>query len=298
MSNYSNSEITIIPFYLLDFFYCLEFQLNAEFEEEDFYILINKFILVVFFKQEFTERVKTTYLFYRKPGQKEISDLLEYEIGSSRKANKFTRPIYEIVLELVQVDRNDAFELLKDPRRLFFGKRNTADVNDYLNEMQAGFSGGNLKRLTTNEIPLEQTNFDKEIDNQLFKQFFLQVTNLTDHQYPTSLNSKRIFYNFYSKRVDADSAFYPFFQFSILPISKRVHILNNENYATLILNILNCLSLWLNISITDLAVYIGRVFDLFLKLYYLLVSAKEKLRSLDCFNSIQPATAERASASR
>ena len=231
LRNYSNSELTISPLYLLDSLFCLEFQLNVKFDEEDFYILINKFVLVVYFKKSFTERVSETYLFYRQPGQKEVGDLLKYKIGPK------PWPIYEIVLEIIEIDRHDDFEDWKDLRRLFFGKRRVADKNDYLNEIQAKFSAGNLKNFTTNEIPLERINFGKEIDNELFRQFYLQVTNVTDHQQPTSLNSKLKFFNFYSQRPDLD--FLTFFQFTILPISKRVEILNNENYAKLIQDILN-----------------------------------------------------------
>ena len=277
-SNYSDSEITIRPLYLLDTFYCLEFQVNVKFDEDDFYILANKFILHIYFKNSFTLRTKKAYLFYRESGQKEVGDLVEFAIGPDQRGNQ---PIYEIVLELIKVERNDEFEDLKDPRRLFFGKRRTTDVNDYLNEMQAKFSSGNLKNFTTNEFLLEQADFDKEIDNNLFQQFFLQVMNVTDHQRPASLNYKLTHTNFYSKRIDLNINTY--FQFTVLPISKRVEISNEDNFAKLIQNLLNTLSLWLNISISDLVVHLNWTLNLLLKPYYLLVTARAKLSSSDCF---------------
>lgn len=187
-----------------------------------------------------------------------------------------------IVLELIEVDRSDEFEDLKDLRRLFFGKRKTADVNDYLNEMKAKFSGGELENLTTNEVLLEAENFHKEIDNQMFKQFFLQVMNHTDHNYPTSSNAKLNFFNFYAKRIDVNYAEFTHFQFSILPISRRLEILNSENFAKLIQDILNSLSLWLNIAITDLVIHINWLFNFVLKFYHLLVTVRAKLGALDC----------------
>ena len=280
-SNYSDSDIRISPFYLLDTLYCLELQLKVKFDEEDFYILYNKFIFWVFFKRSFTNRIPKTYLFYRQPDQKEISDLLEHQIRPDEKGNE---QIYEIILELIEVDRSDEFEDLKDPRRLFFGKRKTVDVNEYLNEIQAKFREGNLANFTTNELPLEPADFDKEINNQLFKQLFLQVINVTDHLRPISLNSKLTFFNFYSKRISAGDPGDPqFFQFAFLPIKKRVEILNRDNFAKLSQDILNSLSLWLDILIIDLVVYVNWLFDLAPKLYGLLITARDKLRS-NCFN--------------
>ena len=279
-SNYSDSDIRISHFYLANVLYCLEFQLNLKFNEEDFFVLLNKFFFIIYFRRSFTEHTMKTYLFYRQSGQKEVSDLLEYVIGPDKRGYQ---QIYEIVLELIEVDRNDEFENLKDPRRMFYGKRKTEDPNEYLNEMLTKFSGGNFEKLnlTTNEIPLEFADFDKEINNQLFKQLFLQVMNVSDHQYPNSLNSKLIFFNYYSKRIVLN--YLTFFQFSILPIGKRVEITNSENVAKLIQDILNSLSLWLSISITDLWAYIEWVFNFIPKLYHLLVAIRANL-SLKCFS--------------
>ena len=272
LSSYSDSEITIRPFYLLAF-HCLEFQLNVKLDESDFYLLVNKFILRIYFKHSFTNQTNRTYLFYRQPGQKQVSDMLEYKIGPDRSRH---RPIYEIVLERIEVDKVDHFENLKDLQRLFFGKRRTSNVNEYLNEMQAKF--GDLENLTTNEIPLEQGDLSKEIDNELFKQFYIQVMNVTDHQQPISLESNLVFFNFYSKRIDLD--LFTFFQFTILPISKRVEISNNENFAKLIQDILISLSLWLNISIADLLVHLNLLLGVPLRVYFLLVKVRTKLVSL------------------
>lgn len=276
-NSYSDDDIRISPSYF-NTLYCLEFQLKVQFGEDDFFILLNKFFFHLHFNISFTNQTMKTYLFYRKPGYKEVSDLLEYDIQPDEQGN---HPTYEIVLELIEVNRNDEFENLKDPRRLFFGKRKTEDVNEYLNEMQARFSRGYFENLTTNEIPLELADFDKEINNQLFKQLFLQVMNVSDHQYPNSLNSKLSFFNYYSKRIFVNCS--TFFQFSILPICKRVEITNSENVAKLIQDILNSLSLWLNISITDLWAYIEWLFKFILKFYRLLVAIRAKL-SLKCFS--------------
>ena len=99
----------------------------------------------------------------------------------------------------------------------------------------------------------------------------------------TAVGIRRIFFIYYSQLID-DFGEFTFFQFTILPISKRVEILNKENYAKLIQDILNSFSLWLNISIADLIVYVNWFLNLFLKVYYLLVSVRDKLSFLDCFN--------------
>ena len=288
-SNYSNSEITISSFYLLDSFRCLEFQLNVRFDEQDFWILHNKFILRVYFKKSFTERNNKnppkTHLFYRQSGQKESSDLLEYEIQCDKHG---LRPIYEIVLEQIEVSRVDEFENLKDPRRLLFGKRKTSDVNDYLNEMQEKFS--DLENLATNEILPENVDFSREIDKRLFKQLFFQVTNDADHRWPTSLNSNLTFFNFYSKRIDYST--FSFFQFTILPLSKRVEILNKSNIPKLIQDVLIALSLWFNTTMAELLVYVNLFPNVSLKFWSLLVKIQSKLSS---FRETQSIDEERTS---
>lgn len=65
--------------------------------------------------------------------------------------------------------------------------------------------------------------------------------------------------------------------FTTLPVSRNIEIINNENYPKLIQDIFNALSLFLNIGILDIVVYINRAPNLLLKLYLLLITNRKKL---------------------
>lgn len=92
-NNYSDSEITIRPIHLFDDFHCLEFQLNVIFDEEDYYIILNKFLIHIYFTHWFVDRVRKTYLFNRQAGKKEVSDLVEYDMITGKWG---WIPIYEL----------------------------------------------------------------------------------------------------------------------------------------------------------------------------------------------------------
>ena len=121
--------------------------------------------------------------------------------------------------------------------------------------------------------------FKLEIDDLLFKQFYLQIQNLTDHNGLTSLNFKQNVYNIYSQKIllqldEID------FSFSLSLISRQVDILNEDNYTKLIISILNALSFWLGLCIIDLsAINLNRLFRPNLHLYKMLFKLKLYLHS-------------------
>ena len=122
-------------------------------------------------------------------------------------------------------------------------------------------------------------DFKLEIDDLLFKKFYLQIQNLTDHNGLTSLNFEQSVYNMYSqeKLTPLNN---PDFSFSLSLISRQVEISNEDNYTKLIISILNAVSFWLGLCVFDLsAVNVNRLFKLNLNFYQLLFKLKLYLHS-------------------
>lgn len=116
-----------------------------------------------------------------------------------------------------------------------------------------------------------------------FKLFFnhtftlLKVQNVSDHYYPASNNSERLFYHKFIQQVrnernSSNLKSKPDFETTISFYEMKINYSREDNLAKLIQNGLNCLSLWLNICILDACVYLYdsicfvlSAFEIFLK---------------------------------
>ena len=84
--------------------------------------------------------------------------------------------------------------------RLFYESTTINDATTYLNNLIKKFK--KKFNLATTKIILEnykRKGFAYEIDDDLFKQFYLQSENVSDHSYPISQNSKQSLYSAYAQ---------------------------------------------------------------------------------------------------
>ena len=73
-------------------------------------------------------------------------------------------------------------------------------------------------KLTSSEFLLD--DLDLEIDNDLFKQYYLQIQRILDDKLYSSLNYKKSLYYYYIKKNNVSSASNsPNFIFSLSPMS-------------------------------------------------------------------------------
>ena len=183
---------------------------------------------------------------------------------------------YSIELQLFQVAREDKFESLKNLRTLLYESINLDDTTKYLANMKENFK--NKYGLTSRDNILDRNDFNFRIDDELFKQFYLQIQNVTDYHSPKSLNFKQFKYNLYST-VDYSKLRNPDFVFSISAVSRHAEMSNEDNYTKLVVSILNTLSLWFNICALSLIVYINSFNTLFTKVHLLLIKLKSHFYS-------------------
>ena len=260
---------------------CFEIVLKPYFKEEDFYFKLNKVVLDVFLKNHICRQHPFAYFLYRENESKQIGGSYFYQIRKPPE-EIYYKYCYEIEFQLIKIKREDKFEFLKNPVSLFFETTAINDATNYLEIMKQKFK--NKYGLASRDTLLD--DFKLEINDLLFKKFYLQIQNLTDHNGLTSLNFEQSVYYMYTQRKTIPIRFADF-RFSLSSISRQVEISNEDNYTKLVISILNAVSFWLGLCAFDLsAVYVNRSFKPNLNLYQLLFKIKLYLHSKITINLI------------
>lgn len=166
------------------------------------------------------------------------------------------------MLSTDQVKYKDRFKnlknLLKNPLSMLLGEIDLNDADQYLNNLVNNRFG-----IRTLNLVLEQQDFEHEIRDHLFEQFFSQVQNASDHSTPIDLDYKREFainhVKFHSDREPDDSHL----SFALIFMKKRILATNDSNYALLTISLLNVLYLWFELAVLDLPILFTKVRPLF-----------------------------------
>ena len=135
-------------------------------------------------------------------------------------------------------------------------------------------------KLKTLSLPVEQDFFDDEINDDLFEQYYLQES--------TPMDSNKFFYRekyqkslaFNYKKEEKFSESSPDLNYIAMALKRKATFTNEDNFAKLILNLLNALSLWFDLGVLDCHVYIVHIFKLkyiFLFLFTLLTKLENRL---------------------
>ena len=142
----------------------------------------------------------------------------------------------------------------------------------YIEQMKNDFFG--RFNLSTNLIPLRSEDFEQELENDLFEQHYLQIQKQMDDNYPVNVDFK---HQMYSNRISFQFTDWtePEFAFALGFFVNRTLITNEDNYALLVQNLLNLLSLWTSMNVLQIPVH--KLFNLFTVLYKVLATAKAAL---------------------
>ena len=120
-----------------------------------------------------------------------------------------------------------------------------SDLDGQVPELKSSeYHFGNLKN------PLEKENFGHEIHDDLFDQFVTQVHNATSQDTMAYSDYQQLFFanNLIRAQINSNQDF----AFSLVFIKKTLLAKNDENFAKLVLNLLNVLFLWFDLGILDL----------------------------------------------
>ena len=226
---YSSPELELSHFYYRGR-KCFKIHLKVSYMEEDFFLLKDKTVLYIYLEYPFANQMNFTTFFHQQADSREIGGGFNYFIGRCEHFpdDHFS---HRIEFELFRIVRDDQFELLKDPRRLF---RKRVQVND-ANTLED-------QNRNNDQSTFESLDFEQNVSNTYTNVYYI----------PFKFRS-------------------PHFAFSFSFLVRRVVITNSENYTKLVVNLLNSLAIWLDICVLDLATSLGRFFALALRLYRLVI---------------------------
>ena len=279
--NYSNSEFDIETFYFLDK-KCFKIKQKIEYDRASFYLLDNKEVLKVNFNKTLINQLESTIYFFTK-----ISNTMQFGRVNELKFSHF--PSITADQEIMELNYNDKFswinQILKNPLLLLQDNDNSNDANLYLLNLIKKFDVN--YNLSTLHIPSEKENLNNEINDDLFEQYFKQNN---DFDSPTNSRTVRVFIT-----TNIKNAFSvldgPNFKFELNFFKSVMKYTYKISFTKVILNILNVLSLWFDLCILDLHVYIYYayskivfIFKIFIVIYNQMTKMKNCLLRLISYN--------------
>lgn len=230
---------------------CFVLKAEIEYDIKNFiYSSQDDSLLRVFFNRTFVDRHPKVYFINMNQNSYEFSKLIPFKFleENSRKS-------YLLRQQYLEVTYDDHFNLIKNPMSLFADENRLNDVSRYIDKMKTNFKT-KFNRHTL-QLPLLRDDFDSQLDDDLFEQYYLQVQNVTDHCKPINLNYRRAYVINHISGFDFHTRTgHRFAEFNFIPIFFKIclEVLNpnKNNYSTLCINLLNSFSLFLNLSIFDL----------------------------------------------
>ena len=239
---------------------CYRITIYQEYDRRQFHFSTNSQVLKVLkvnFAKKFINR-KTVYFMTetKETGFSNVENLVyDYqrkgETRYSAKQNKLT------------VKYEDRFSFMK--------KLLSTSYEDHFNDLDGQLSElkGSGLDFKTLKIPVKKRDFDCEILDDLYEQLFVQIKNKTtynlldslDYQQTFSFNQLKKFvysdsdFDYYDEGFDLFDPYDPYdsaFTFSLVLIKKTLSAKNEENFAKLVLNLLNVLFIWFDLGILDL----------------------------------------------
>ena len=273
---YSCPELKLSHFYYLGM-KCFKTSLRVSFKEEDFFLLQSKSVLRIYLLSRYVNQKIYTLFFHQQADSSELGGGFAFEIGTCEGFPNVYRH-YKTEFELFRVVREDQFELLKDPRRLFQKPVKMNDVTEFQDATRKRFKEDYNR--TTNDLPLDRY-FEVELDNELFEQFFRheRTEDNSDKMKFKSLDFEQNVANVYTNLFYLPfETKYPDFSFSFSFLVRRVVVTNRENYTKLVVSLLNTLSLWLGICVIDMGAWVSRLVCLIRRLHRLLIRTRNLLK--------------------
>ena len=158
----------------------------------------------------------------------------------------------------------DKFNLLKNPSLLFYDPNDSNDVNTYLTKLIRNFRAA-YNRLTLN-LPIKQKDFEVLIDDELFDEYFNRVKELNVKR-PDQSNFRRMFMINHLKSEEKKINNSPDFYLKFIYFRKVIVATNSDSYASLILSLLNLLSLWFGLKFLLIPIYLCEISQLMAAIY-------------------------------
>ena len=249
-NGWSDFEFKIDTLYLLDKI-CFKIKQEIEYERSQFDLSEDRDVLKVYFNKSYRNKKNLNVYFFTKISNRmQISRMNELVLKfENRYYLRFTTS-----QRIIEYNYKDKFNFLKNPSSLFTSEADLNSLNDLMNNFESNF---NLKSLY---LPSENENLNNEINDGLFEQYCNQIQNI-DYSSPSNSKIQKLFIiNNLKKDDSGPKNKNPDFKFELNFLKNEIKITNEDNIVKLILSLLNVLSLWCDLCIFDLGIYVYYVY--------------------------------------
>ena len=275
-SSHNLDQHILVPPYFIQTRKCFHITVKEMHENHEFYFRKDSFPLKINFNKK---TIKTLDKFYLKStfwSNQEKNYV--FEIQGNRKGIKKQK--HQIRTEMLEIITFDQFKNVFKTLGIIFGFFERKTFFEIMKEEVE------KNDLYTFNLPIEWEDFDKEIEDDLFNQMYLQTKKFQDRSYAD--DSYRFFVSNYITSFDLDRNSEMLekeeqqfdLEFSPIFLRKYTIFTNGEGLTKLTISILNVLSLWLNVCVLDLHQYIPYLFYL---LIWLNVIFREKLIAIQIY---------------
>ena len=266
-SNFTGYQFRIEQFFILNE-KCVKIILEMQYHRDQFYFSFNSNfgsnVLEISFNRRFIHRM--SYFMTNPKDKIQFSKLLKLNL------KQFYGHISVLITqELFELKYYDKFNFIKNPISLLYGENDAAHyLSNLLNNFKSSFN-----HLKTLKLPLEENHFKFEVDDDLFKQYYLQVQNVTDNYLSTDSNYQRPLATNYYEILRGQK---PDFIFKLIFYKKVITITNRDNHSRLIINLLNVLTIWFDLGVLDLHAYVHKIKVIFIFIRKLLLKIERFIK--------------------
>lgn len=244
-SGFKTNDFSIRTFYLIDK-KCFQLKINIDYELHQFYFKNQpeNTVLRVEFYSPFVLRSRGATFFAKKRDQ----------FHFSKPVSLIPYKSYSVSQELYDIAYNDKFQILKNPASIFM-ENYLNDADMYLKSLRDEFK--ERYNATTMNIPLEKGEFGLKIEDKLFREHYYAQQFPREQSTPGNLNYERQYFLNYIKEqpLGREDDIILNFEFNLIFRNEKLEILNEANWAKLILNLINVLSIWLSLNLFEALVF-------------------------------------------
>ena len=187
------------------------------------------------------------YLFtYRTNDSYNLIDYYIFERGFSYYCN----------FDFMHENFYDRFQQLKSPMMLFKKNLHKSDVKNYTIELK-----DELKKTwnySTTLVPLKESDFEYEIRNDIFEDLVRFRIEPREKSQPSNIDYERNYFNiFITHYNESNDGVNSLVGLKKVFLNGNLYMNNKDDYLGLMCNLLNALSVWLDLSLINLTYFFG-----------------------------------------
>lgn len=229
---------------------CFKIKIDQVYEKDQFHFSVDSQVLKVNFIKSLI-RKKIVYFISKTKSKTEFSVIANLDFRDDL-ASRINR-LFQVRQESLVIKQEDRFHTLKRPLSLFRSEIDVNDASAYLSRLLRNYRA--ICQSVTLNLALNKKLFHEEIRDDLFDQLYRQIQNVSDRSASSNLNYERQYSINHIRKLSGTSHF----SFGFVWFKKVVVTTNQINPSKLLLNLLNVLSIWFNMNVLDLHIFLSKI---------------------------------------